>query len=296
MSDTPDNQEIEPGDLFYPPETDSDQSEQTADDAATDETGDHQPDEPSESDDSDNQDETGTDDEQEDGEEEEADDLYLDLDGEEVSLEEVRKWKEQASTAESERMMQSDYSKKTAELADQRKALNDKAAALDDLIPQLEALIKLDDETDLEALKEDDPEEYIIQKEAADNRKQLLEKAKSAHSERQETLSEEQKVEEAQKLWEAQPHWRDKDGNVTEQYKQDMADMQQYLKDQGYSQEEVTSLRAHHFITILDAVRYQKTKTKADAVRKKVKIKPRGAKPSSSPTGGKKKEDADLFY
>ena len=105
---------------------------------------------------------------------------YFDIDGEEITLSQIREWKEG-------NLRQSDYTRKTTEVADQRKALdakslqqdaamqslNDNVTALDSLIAEEEASIDWDE------LADEDPAEYLKQERKLKAKKAKLVKAKA---------------------------------------------------------------------------------------------------------------------
>jgi len=109
---------------------------------------------------------------------------YFDIDGEEITLSQIREWKEG-------NLRQSDYTRKTTEVADQRKALDakslqqdaaiksltDKVTALDSLIAEEEASINWDE------LADDDPAEYLKQERKLKAKKAKLVEAKSQQKE-----------------------------------------------------------------------------------------------------------------
>lgn len=109
---------------------------------------------------------------------------YFDIDGEEITLSQIREWKQGG-------LRQSDYTKKTTEVADTRKALeaksaqqdavinsfNDKVKALDSLISEQEASIDWDE------LAEDDPVGFLMQQRKLDAKKAKLKDAKAQQKE-----------------------------------------------------------------------------------------------------------------
>jgi len=104
---------------------------------------------------------------------------YFDIDGEEITLSQIREWK-------GGNLRQSDYTRKTTDLAEQRKALdakslqqdaaiqslNDKVTALDSLIAEEEASIAWDE------LADEDPAEYLKQERKLKAKKAKLKDAK----------------------------------------------------------------------------------------------------------------------
>ena len=118
--------------------------------------------------------------EQEEGEDNQDEGLYIDLDGEEVSLDDIKSWK-------AGHLMQADYTRKTQELSEQRTALEadvaelaNQSESLKSLAAELEAVIGSEDEVDMNELREIDPDEYIKLTERNAKRKELLSKAKES--------------------------------------------------------------------------------------------------------------------
>ena len=291
-----DNQAIEPMDnatLFYPTE-EAEPLKPTAE--AEDET----PDESEESETNEVEGETEESEEEAGDETEEATDeeetLYLELDGEEFSLDEVKEWKAGS-------MMQADYTKKTQALADDRKALDADREALkasqsklSDLSAELEVLVAEDREIDWAELKEYEPEKYIELKDKADKRKAKFEEVKAnATQSTAQVLTQDELIAESNDLFESQG-WK-KDGEIQQEaYQNDMKLLQGYMTDAGYSNEEFKSLQySHHFKTLLDAARYNLQKKKGSALKKKVKKAPLATKPRAKQVKAAKSA-ADTFY
>lgn len=227
--------------------------------------------------------------EEETEEAEEEETLYLELDGEEFSLDEVKQWK-------AGYMMQSDYTKKTQAIADERKALEKEKEALTDLSSQLEVLVAEDSEVDWAELKEYEPEKYIELKEKADKRKAKLDEIKSSTLQASTPkLSKDELIAESNDLFESQG-WK-KDGKVDQAvYDADMKVLGEYMTANGYSQDEFNSLQySRHFKTLLDAARYNLQKKKGSALVKKVKKAPTVTKPKANQTKPVKSA-ADTFY
>ena len=149
---------------------------------------------------------------------------------------------------------QQDYTRKTQELAQQRKTIEQQQAELaqrdaiySQLLPKMEAQLNaaLGEEPDWNALYEDDPVGYVRQKQLWDEQKEKL-RAVQAEQERlqQESLIEQQKliqqqVEEGQqKLLELIPEWQNPE--VAAKEKAEIA--KHAMEVLGYSQEEVNSV------------------------------------------------------
>lgn len=185
---------------------------------------------------------------------EEAEELYIDLDGEEIALSEIKSWKDG-------NLRQSDYTKKTTELAEQRKAfeaekakvealqseLATKSASLDAIIA--ESTLSAEQ---LQELKEDDPEGYIAYQEKMQKRKELINSTKGPAVDKQKV---------SDKLVEANPDWLD-GGKPTEKFTQDMELVKSYTNEIGYSAQELAGIEqngdTHHWLTLLDAARGRK--------------------------------------
>ena len=149
---------------------------------------------------------------------------------------------------------QQDYTRKTQELAQQRKTIEQQQAELtqrdaiySQLLPKMEAQLNaaLGEEPDWNALYEDDPVGYVRQKQLWDEQKEKL-KAVQAEQERlqQESFIQQQKliqqqVEEGQqKLLELIPEWQNPEVAAKEK-----AEIAKHAMDVlGYSQEEVNSV------------------------------------------------------
>lgn len=214
---------------------------------------------------------------------EEPEEFYVDIDGREITFSQIKEW-------EQGHLRQSDYTRKTQGVAEDRKSveadrelLTGKVSKLDDSIAQLEVLIdEKKDAIDWDDLREFDPGEYLKQKELQDNRKDALKKAKSAKS----SVSDGDKADIAKReqslLIQSNPTWI-KDGKATDVYTKDMSMVNDYLASQGYTaadQQEIVSAR--HWQAILDAARFNSGKKSNASIAKKVKKAPIVTKPGSA--------------
>lgn len=209
---------------------------------------------------------------------------YLDLDGKETSLDDVRMWREG-------HMMQSDYTKKTteharqvetdnAEIKSNREELLKSQTEVSELRDQLQALVQEDEEIDWAELKVDDPDRYIELKELADKRKDAVAKIKS---ERDTPLDGPAFIaEEQRKLFAANPEWLDDDKKPTDLFKAETQLMNEWASDNGYSSDDFKRLNKSHFMmTILKAAKFDKLqekgkKIKSDREKVPVVLKPKG--------------------
>jgi hypothetical protein len=209
---------------------------------------------------------------------EDEEELYVEYKGREINLKDIEEW-------EKGNLRQSDYTRKTQELADSRKAFeaeresfNDQQAKLTEMFATLEAMTQEDTLTteQIAELREYEPEEYIKYQEKQAKRQELLKEAKKAQP-----IDNVDVAAESRKLFENHPDWVS-DGKTTEAFTNDTALMKQYALDAGYSDEEFAGLnRAHHMQTILDAAKFRQMNTKNAALEKKVRKAPVATKPRS---------------
>jgi hypothetical protein len=206
----------------------------------------------------------------------ESDEMYLDLDGEEIPLSQVKEWK-------TGHMMQSDYTRKTTELSEQRKefeaereAFNANQAKLNETVAQLEAVIKSDELTseELQEMREYEPDAYIKHIEKQNQRKEMLAEAKGSIIE-QPAFDVQQ---EQQKLIANNPHWM-KDGKPTKAYQDDLKVLNDYGVKVGITPEQFAKFDASMMQMAIDAARYSGSKNKEAAVTKKVRKAPVVTKP-----------------
>ena len=149
---------------------------------------------------------------------------------------------------------QQDYTRKTQELSQQRKTIEQQQAELaqrdaiySQLLPKMEAQLKgvLGEEPDWQRLYEDDPVGYVREKQLWDEQKQKLE-AVQAEQQRlqQESFAEQQKIiqqqveEGQQKLLELIPEWQNQE--VANKEKAEIANYATNVL--GYTQEEINSV------------------------------------------------------
>jgi len=224
-------------------------------------------------------------------------DLFVEYKGREINLKDIEEW-EQGS------LRQSDYTRKTQDLAEQRKAFEaereafkGKTDSLDSHIATLEAMISEDTLTaeQVAEMREYEPEEYIKHAEKMAKRKRLLEEAKAAQG--QAKASEVDVAGERKKLWDANPEWLDKDGNQSKQFKDDMTMLQSYAQKEGYTDAEINGLTEfRHWNALLKAARYDSMKKQSASIEKRVRkalvtTKPRKATQSNAQAELKKAQE-----
>lgn len=224
---------------------------------------------------------------------------YLELDGDEHDLDDIRKWRDG-------HMMQSDYTKKTTALADERKKFNAERdtdrenllksqAEVAEMRDMLTVLIGEDEAIDWEELKEEDPERYIELKDKADARKAALEKVKADQATPMDdpaTIATEQG-----KLFAANPEWLDKDKKVTDVFTQDTKLLNEYAVRAGFSNDEFKNLnRSHHLITLLKAAKYDQLQEKGRKIKEKREKVPVVTKPKATKQNSRPKTAAEAFF
>jgi hypothetical protein len=210
-------------------------------------------------------------------------DLYVDLDGREISLKQIQEWEQGA-------LRQSDYTRKTQAIAEDRKAIEAEKAevtnlksALTENITMLEELLKEQDATvDMEELREYDPSEYLKQKELQQSRQERLAKARESLNQVDNKLTQEQVAKEQSILISNNPHWL-KDGKETEEYKKDMSLINDYLSSSGFTPEDQKGITsAKQWQAIIDAAKYRASLKKGESIKAKVKKAPIVPKPKTS--------------
>ena len=217
--------------------------------------------------------------------EEDEEELFYELDGEEVSLNQLKEWKNNG-------LMQSDYTRKTQALADERKALeaklskinemesqfNDKISALDALLGNEEA------EIDWEELAEHDPSEYLRKQRAIEAKRTKLNEAKSIKEKRkQDKMSAE-----SQKLLDSMPAWSD----PTVQEKEYSLSLKA-LGDIGFTTDDLASesmLDHRLYILANKAAKYDELQSKKPTVKKKVAKAPKTVRAVKGKSKGRSSE------
>lgn len=197
-------------------------------------------------------------------------------------------------------MRQSDYTRKTQEAA----ALRKESEAVQQAVAQerqryAEALQFFESQIPQPAppapeLLDEDPVEYIRQKDAYD-RANAQRQAAAVERQRveQQTAAEREQAaqalirQESEKLAERIPEWRE-----PEQRASLVRDIQQEMRDRGFSDAEIGQLAyAHHFEVVRDAMAYRKMMAKKPAVEKKVRDAPKVVKPGTATNRNSQQEE-----
>ena len=248
--------------------------------------------------------------EESDEEEEEESDLYaVKVDGEEVEVtfDELLKGYSR----------QSDYTKKTQELSQGRKEIEEAKSTYNTALAQMQQkrqhyVTQLNqilqnssnnlqeyDKIDWNTLKEDDPIEYVkLREDYRDGKEKMQALDQQRQMAMQQQNAEAQKVQqeavqaERYKMVEALPEWGDPD-----KQKELATDVKNYALTQGFSEEELNSLIDHRSVLVLmKAAKYDALES-ADVKSKKLKNKPkvvRSGKGVSSSGNEKSKRTARM--
>ena len=204
-------------------------------------------------------------------------DLYVEYKGREINLREVEEW-------ERGNLRQSDYTRKTQELSDNRKALEEQQnefnatkTNFDDKVAQLDAIIKegTPSAETLAEWREYEPEKYIDHTEKMSRRKKLLDDAKAELTPRSVDMA---KV--SAELFEAHPEWMD-NGKQSKKFLEDTELMSDYAKGRGIGEKELATFEAKHYEVMLDAARFNSINKSNAAIEKKVRKAPVSTRPKA---------------
>jgi hypothetical protein len=210
--------------------------------------------------------------------ESEDEDLYVDYKGREINLKDVEQW-------EQGHLRQSDYTRKTQELADSRKDFEDmqtsfttKESELNDKLLTLEAMLNEDTKTadEIAEMREYEPEDYIKYTEKQAKLKEFVNSAKTATQQPSVDMN---KV--SAELFASHPEWME-NGKQSQKFIDDTNLMTKYAEDRGISQADMTSFEAKHYEVMLDAARYKSQSASNAAIEKKVRKAPVSTRPRAS--------------
>lgn len=215
----------------------------------------------------------------------------VNIDGEEseLSLHEIRRG----------HLRESDYTRKTQELAKQREEftkerdaklslLDQQTGRLTGLIMELEKSITKEVDIDWDKLREEDTAEYVRRKEDVRDRKAMLDEAIKEQKQLQQKQTEEQQKQLVEYLQNERkallvhfPEWSDQDKAMEEQKR-----LATYLVGQGFSTEEVNSVIDHRQVVLINkAMLYDKmqkeNKKTLNIVKKKINKVPSMVKSGS---------------
>lgn len=202
--------------------------------------------------------------------EDEEESTYL-IGDEEITLGELKALK-------AGNLRQSDYTKKTTELADQRKSLEAATAKTDGLQTKLADSIgdlqsQIDSELEnvnWEELADDDPGEFLKMQKRIEKKQASITKAKA----QQEELLQTKAVEESKLLANKMTSWHGEKGDANRKADTDLA--LKYASEIGLKDSDLAGIVDHRlYVALIDAAKYQSLKSKAPAIKKKVSKAPK---------------------
>ena len=297
-----DNPIVEPESLFYNQE-EPEEALEVAEEKPEEVEAEEEEAEDAEESDAESEESEGEEDSEEEAEQEESDEeSYVEIDGREITLKQIKDW-------ESGSLRQSDYTQKTQALASERKEFeaeketlvsnvaSEKFKALDDSIIELETMITSDEEDiDWKDLREYDPDEYLKKKEQLDKRKDALAKAKNVKVEAEKTQKQTLSNVESKAMADAHPEWFD-GGKTTEAYTKQMSVVNAYFKKHDWTAEDQKNVStAKSWEAIIQAANSDAKKAKASKTKQKIKKLPITTKPSKKSQSNKSKPIEDVFY
>jgi hypothetical protein len=203
------------------------------------------------------------------------DEIYYEIDGEEVSAEDIKKWK-------AGHLMQSDYTKKTQTLSEERKAFEQQQESLKDKIElfsgiesQLENLIMGDlSKTDFkEVLENEGAEAALLLQNQIEERRKALDPVLEEYKKAQEALVAENYAKLNKSLG-----WSD-----ASKFEADKKAIEGYAIETGMNQRDFAKISSPEVMTaILEAAKYRKLMESKPEVTKQLKKAPKISKPAAS--------------
>jgi len=213
----------------------------------------------------------------------ETEEYYLDLDGEEHSLDEVKQWKKAGEK-------QAELDRETQTVTETRQTLEAEKAKFVELqstltatIAELESELSTND-INWDELREDDTAEYLRLQDVVKAKRAKIDAAKQ----QAQGMTKDQQLEfmnrENQLLLKQNPAWVGSDGAPTQAYQADMALMQKHLVDGQFTQAEISHLiSGGHKVwkMVIDSAKAREKGKKGSALRKQAKKVPLVTRPKS---------------
>ena len=206
--------------------------------------------------------------------------ITVEVDGKMVQL-----TPEQVAESYKSGLRQSDYSRKTAELAQERNDVQDKARQdrdayaqkLNNYTIQLEGALNEQSQINWQELLDNDPVEYLKQQHLFQGRQAAYQNAQTERQQiEQYQLHERQQAEhahladESAKLVAAIPAWKNPEKARSEQN-----EIKDFLKSQGFTEQDIAGVNDHRHVMLLrDAMRFNKLLKQAPEATKKVNLAP----------------------
>lgn len=251
------------------PETDAPEDEGQAEDDGEEVEAEAEDEAEAEAEESDDEDEDESDDAEPDG----PGEITVDFDGEPLTL--------TAEEVKSGYLRQADYTRKTQELADQRKAFEAEAQRQIEAINQRIATLNQlqEPEPDWARLRDEDPIGYIQQRDAWMEKQQKVQSLMQQRQQETAAQYQQRLEQERAALMDALPSWRD---DAVRQ-KESAAITETLTGAYGFTPEELNGLADHRLVRVArDAMKYQQLQKSKPGVTKKTAGKPKVAKPGSS--------------
>ena len=223
--------------------------------------------------------------------------LFFQLGDKEISIAEVKEGIENG-------LRQSDYTRKTQVLSEDRKAFDLERAKNGELselltshIESLEHSFKKEEaEIDWEHLREYDPSEFLKQKEEQAKKVDSLDAAKAEVQKLNDEKRTAHITTEQKKLIEAFPEWVDP-ATGKEAQEKDAKLIEGYALNNGFTDEDLKQLdNSNVMIAIHKAAQFDELKKKGDEAEKVVRKAPKAIKPGPRKTKTKPQSAAELFY
>lgn len=204
------------------------------------------------------------------------------VDGEEleVTLEELQKGY----------MMEANYRNKTTALNKERDAIDAKATEVDKQLEDAKALIDADleslDSSEMQELKESEPDEYIRKYEKVQGKIKRFEALQAKRAEEHQARQEKLIEKERDALFDAFPEWSNDQDKMASESKELMG----ALTSLGFSQDELNGLTDHRMFVLAHKAQQLEKIHKANLDAKKVTSKPK----TNTPGQPRTKEDRSL--
>lgn len=201
--------------------------------------------------------------------------LYLDLDGEEVSLSDLREWRENGINAKKfTQLRQEDAKREQANKATEER-INAQADRINAISDTAETVLKALESDDLASM---DPKEL----------KSNIESLQTKLAEDRQAAMDEYIAHNTDMLAKRNKHWIDKDGQLTEAFEKDKAEVEEYLRNEGYTDQEMSMVVDHRVrMAFQKAAKYDKLQKKIQKktveMKRKAKKAPLKAKPKPKP-------------
>lgn len=212
----------------------------------------------------------------------EQEESFFDIDGEEITLEQIREWKRGF-------LREDDYTRKTQSLSAERKEVEAQSAKaaerlqkLDDSIEQLESLLQTEEQAiDWDDLIETDPSQYLKLQKQQKARRDKLEAVQQKRQAEINKAKEEYLNQQMVKIKEMMPDWLDDSGKYTDSATNDINSIHSYLQAKAFSADDINQVvDARLWSVFRDAAKYNAIKDKKPKVDKQLKRAPRVIKPS----------------